>query len=389
MSKATHSNAPRLRFPEFKKDWTATTLGSEAVFSKGKGVSKSDIDPAGSTSCIRYGELYTDYQTIIDKPISKTSVPDSDLVLSEGGEVIVPASGEDARDIATAAVVLRSGIALGGDLNIIKSPHDGAFLASYLSGKKRLTLASMAQGISVVHLYPAQLSAVPLSFPDLVEQKKIASFLESVDKKIAELTKKKVLLEEYKRGCAAQLFSRKIRFKDDRGGDFPDWEPRPFEEIAMRVPERFDPRTTSETPTLIELENIESLTGRIIGHADLSGQKSLKTPFKKGQVLFGKLRPYLRKFARPEFDGVCSTEIWVLQGINITNGFLHNLVQSDRFMQLANMSAGSKMPRADWSVIKSEVFEIPHPDEQSKISDFLAAIDGKALLVANELAATQ
>ncbi len=71
--------------------------------------------------------------------------------------------------------------------------------------------------------------------------------------------------------------------------------------------------------------------------------------FQKGDVLFGKLRPYLSKFLMAEFDGVCTTEIWVLKTQNETvNKFLYQLVQNEKIVEAANLSTGTKMPRADW-----------------------------------------
>ena len=139
-----------------------------------------------------------------------------------------------------------------------------------------------------------------------------------------------------------------------------------------------------DKPTLIELENIEGGTGKIVDHSDLEGQISLKTVFRAGDVLFGKLRPYLRKYARPDFDGVCSSEIWVIRGRKVSNAFLFYLVQSSLFIQVANISTGSKMPRSDWSAIADTGFEIPHPDEQQKIANALSAMDAKIQAVTDQ-----
>lgn len=203
---ADGDSLPKLRFSEFNDDWKETKLGSLAIFSKGKGVAKKDIDPEGSTYCIRYGELYTTYGAIIDEPVSRTSVSKNELVLSRGGEVIVPASGEDANDIATAAVVLRPGIALGGDLNIITSPLDGAFLAYYLSGARKRAIAEMAQGNTVVHLYPSQLETLSLSIPSGPEQRKIAGCLQATDELILKQSEWIGQLVEHKQGLLQRLF---------------------------------------------------------------------------------------------------------------------------------------------------------------------------------------
>lgn len=223
---------PELRFPEFDNPLSSTILGDIATFSKGKGISKADIDEDGILECIRYGELYTHYSEIIDEVYSKTSIPASELVLSEANDVIIPASGETQIDIATASCVLREGIALGGDLNIIKSAISGVYLSYYLNNARKTDIARLAQGISVVHLYASQLKTLSLQIPTTDEQQKIASFLTAIDQRIQLLQKKKAKLEEYKKGVMQKLFSQDIRFKDEHGNDFPDWEEKRLGEIG-------------------------------------------------------------------------------------------------------------------------------------------------------------
>src|SRR5690606_10598365 len=94
-------------------------------------------------------------------------------------------------------------------------------------------------------------------------------------------------------------------------------------------------------------------------------------------VLFGKLRPYLKKYYQPNFDGVCSSEIWVLKGKKVLNDFLYFLIQTNSFLDLANQSSGSKMPRADWSILENGLFLFPCEKEQKKISSFLSLLDEK------------
>ncbi|MGI6311468.1 MAG: restriction endonuclease subunit S [Bacteroidales bacterium] len=233
-------NAPKIRFPDFKGDWINNSLGEIAKFSKGKGISKEDISESGETECIRYGELYTTYNETIDTVFSKTNLDTSDLVLSEANDIIIPASGETQIDIAKASCVLKSGIALGGDLNIIKSPNNGVFLSYYLNSKKNIDIAQLAQGISVVHLYAGQLSKLQLRIPSLPEQKKIASFFSAIDQKISRLKRKKILLEKYKTGVMQKIFSQEIRFRNDNGQEFPNWEKKRlgsiFKERNIQVP---------------------------------------------------------------------------------------------------------------------------------------------------------
>lgn len=129
----------------------------------------------------------------------------------------------------------------------------------------------------------------------------------------------------------------------------------------------------------IELEHIQQITGKIIGACVSGNQKSLKSVFYRGDILFGKLRPYLRKYALTHFSGVCSTEIWVFNSISkaITlNQFAYYLLQSDWFIAAANSTIGTKMPRADWSQLRYLKVKIPSSvKEQTAIAEVLSDAD--------------
>ncbi len=203
---------PKYRFPEFKKDevWTEKSLDEVATILKGKGISKADIVEDGDLPCIRYGELYTHYKETIRTVKSYTNSNAEDLVLSKANDVIIPASGETQIDIATASCVLESGIALGGDLNIIRSKINGVFLSYYLNNAKKHDIAQMAQGIAVVHLYPNQLKTLKLKIPNPKEQQKIALCLSTLEEIITELTEKIEQLKQHKNGLMQGLFPKMI-----------------------------------------------------------------------------------------------------------------------------------------------------------------------------------
>lgn len=188
--------------------WEEKFLGQVASFLKGKGVSKTETRNGGGTPCIRYAELYTLYGQVINEPVSSTGEPASSLLLSEGGEVLVPASGESALDIATFACVKRAGIALGGDLNVIRlNPEiDGEFLARYLTFHRSLEVAQLAQGNSVVHLYGAQLAKIKIDIPDINEQRKIADFATVLDLKIEAVAEQITQIEAFKKALLQQMF---------------------------------------------------------------------------------------------------------------------------------------------------------------------------------------
>ena len=169
-------------------------------------VEVSTIAEDGTTECIRYGELYTVYSEVISKIVSKTNIDENELVLSEENDVILPASGETQIDIATASCVEKSGIALGGDLNIIKSQIDGIFLSYYLNNARKRNIARLAQGISVVHLYASQLAILKIDLPYLREQTKIADFLSSIDKSIENIVDKIEQSQKWKQGLLQKMF---------------------------------------------------------------------------------------------------------------------------------------------------------------------------------------
>jgi len=228
---------PELRFPKFRDagEWKGKKLENVASFAKGKGISKSDVTDDGKQPCIRYGELYTLYNETIEDVYSYTNIPTNSLVLSKANDVIIPASGETQEDIATASCVIKNNIALGGDLNIIRSNMNGVFLSYYLNSAKKKSIAQLAQGISVVHLYSSQLKNLDINVPDLPEQQKIANCLSSIDDLITAHTQKHTALKDHKKGLMQQLFPAegetipKLRFPEFR--DAGAWEIKSMEKL--------------------------------------------------------------------------------------------------------------------------------------------------------------
>ncbi len=227
--------APAVRVKGFTDSWKQCKLGEMVNFSKGTGYSKSDLKESG-TPIILYGRLYTKYETIIsDVDTFVDEKPNS--VFSEGGEVIVPASGETAEDISVASVVDQSGVLLGGDLNIVKPPLnlDSSFLAISISnGKPHHDMANMAQGKSVVHLHNSDLAKIDFPYPRYEEQCRISQYFKSIDHIITLHQRKLDQLKKLKKYFLQNMFPAKgekvprIRFKGFTG----DWEQRKLVDIA-------------------------------------------------------------------------------------------------------------------------------------------------------------
>ena len=201
-------NTPRIRFKGFTEPWELCNISSKAKFSKGKGYSKSDLTESGNL-IILYGMLYTNYNTFIYDSKQHASMKNGSVV-SEGCEVVIPASGETAEYIARASAILKSGIIIGGDLNIIR-PNDTiepGFLALELTyGKSHKELVKKAQGISVVHLHNSDIEELDIMLPSIEEQQKISAFFHSQDTQINAAQEQITKLRTIKQALLQKMFA--------------------------------------------------------------------------------------------------------------------------------------------------------------------------------------
>ena len=153
---------------------------------------------------------------------------------------------------------------------------------------------------------------------------------------------------------------------------FVTWEQREFNSIAKRITEMTD---TEDLPR-VEYEDIVSGQGTL--NKDINKKKSCKTGilFDNGDVLFGKLRPYLKNWLFATFMGIAVGDFWVLRANNADGLYIYTLLQIDAFQDIANQSTGTKMPRADWSLVSKQRFLTPTVvPEQRKIGEFFKQLD--------------
>ena len=198
---------PELRFPGFTDPWEQRKALHLASYSKGKGYSKDDLTESG-TPVILYGRLYTKYESVIEE-VDTFVDASNDGIYSHGDEVIVPASGETAEDIARASAVAQPGVLLGGDLNILRPNKSitSLFMALSLSnGTAQKELSKRAQGKSVVHVHNSDIQDVTISYPTIDEQTQIGSFFRQLDSLITLHQRKLDHLKQMKKGLLQQMF---------------------------------------------------------------------------------------------------------------------------------------------------------------------------------------
>lgn len=216
----------------------------------------------------------------------------------------------------------------------------------------------------------------------LDEQKCIASFFEKLDSHISTEQQRLERLKQMKSACLRSMFPQ-----NGGGGNLPlirfngyvnDWTLMKFSDMAQRV-STYD--LSNDLPC-VEFEDIIAGEGVLNKDIYMKSVKKRGIQFKENDVLFGKLRPYLKNILLADFQGIAVGDFWVLRNTeSVDPYFLYVLVSSEGFMKVANISSGSKMPRADWNLVSNSVFSVPPSiEEQRQIASFFRSLDKKILL---------
>ena len=302
---------------------------------------------------------------IEDEELNRYLVKKGDLLVCEGGEIGRCAIWDSDDEIYYQNALHR--VRFYDD-------YDSIFFMYLLCYYNDLNLIEkFGKGLTIKHLNQASFRSIPVSVPSLPVQRRIAAILSSADKEIEQTRQLISKYKSIKQGMMEDLLKPKEGWKKVKLG-----------KVCEPSSEKYNPLTESLYQYCIEMENINQESGTINGKSDITKLLSLKTKFHKGEVLYGKLRPYLRKYWLADFDGACSTEIWVLKSAeNIDNRFLFYLFQSEFINRIANLSSGTKMPRADWKLMATQEVSIPYKDnkpdfnEQHRIAKILSGIDRK------------
>ena len=307
--------------------------------------------------------------------------------LIDDGDVVMASSGNS---YCKTSIVRQSDLPLLMNTSVIrfktKERIGRPFMLIYLKSKYfKDQIDLMITGGAQPNFGPAHLTKILIPLPPTkAEQEAIAKALSDANALIESLEQLLVKKHQLKQGSMQELLTGKKRLPGFSG----EWEVKRFDEIVQPRKERIDPRRKESYEFCVELEHIEQGTGCLIGFTMTSEDSSLKSVFQKDDVLFGKLRAYLRKYWLASQGGVCSTEIWVLTAKPslLIPQFLFQLVKLDRFIEVASSAYGTHMPRSDWNVVKNFEVSLPIVPEQEVIATILSEMDAEIAALEAKLA---
>ena len=381
-------NTPKIRFKGFKDDWEQRKLDTVAKFSKGSGYSKGDLIETG-TPIILYGRLYTKYETSISDVDTYVEAKEGS-VYSKGGEVIVPASGETAEDIARAATVDKSGILLGGDLNVVMPNEDinSAFLAISISnGNSQRELAKKAQGKSVVHIHNEEIRNLIVPFPIKAEQNRIVDYFSTLDHLITLHQRKCDETKQLKKFMLQKMFPKngeknpEIRFE----GFTDAWEQRKlidYLDVSNEKNKKGDYKKTDVLSVSGEVGIVNQIEfqGRSFAGVSVENYGIVN----EGDVVYTKsplkANPYGIIKTNKGKAGIVSTLYAVYKPKeNTDSNFVQIYFELDSRMNsymhpLVNKGAKNDMKVSDENALKGNV-TFPKINEQKAISNFITELD--------------
>jgi type I restriction enzyme S subunit len=229
------SKYPKIRFKDENgndyPDWEEKKLGEMFEIKKGIQISKKNLSLNGQ-KCILYGELFTRYDEIIEDVTSKTDL--DVLPNSKYYDILMPSSDVTPNGLAKASCLLENDVILGGDMNILRYKDENVFppFFSYQINYFKKKIMDVVSGTTIKHVYSKNIEKLNYEVPLCIdEQEKIASFFMLLDKRIEQQEQKIALLKDYKKAMMQKIFSQKIRFKDENGNDYPDWEEKKLGEM--------------------------------------------------------------------------------------------------------------------------------------------------------------
>lgn len=368
---------PKIRFNEFKGEWNSSAIGDIATFSKGRGYSKSDLKAKGNP-IILYGRMYTDYSFVIDS-VETYATLQKGSVLSDGNEVVIPASGETPEDIAVASAVTMKNVILGGDLNILKFDKNkilSTFAAMQIScGRTRKELSNFAQGKTVVHLHNSNISKGHFCYPPIAEQHSIASFFTTLDAQISASTSRLASLKQIKAASLQAMFPQegetvpKLRFKGFEG----EWEKLSFNTLFTKVNDANHNVSSDNYNPYGKYPIIDQSKDFIVGYTD----SVLPIDHEKPIIVFGDHTRELKYVDFPFCTGADGTQLLCLKDNTTNSKYAYYLCTS------------IKIPNTGYNrhfkYLKESDFYVPVLAEQCAIASFFTNLDRQITLQSQRL----
>lgn len=375
-------NIPKLRFKDNNDNdypnWVNSTIGKSGYFYYGKSAPKWSITDTATTPCVRYGELYTTHNIIVKKIYSYTNIPKENLKFSTGNEVLVPRVGEEPLDFCKCCYLPFKDVAIGEMISVYNTKNNPLFISYMFNGTMKYKFARLVEGGNVSNLYYSYLENISINLPCLEEQKKIANFLSTVDKKITNLENTITSLENQKKGLLQQIFSQKLRFKDKNGNNYPNWEKKKLGELIIIK--------TGISPTYILDEN-GSIPYFKVEQLNNSNKYQINTPYKTKNnkklippksIIFPKrgISILSNKIRILSQYSLIDTNIMalIIKNDSISNEFLYYFLLNEDLSKIADTTS---IPQINNKHIEPYVIYLPCLEEQTKIADFLSAFDRK------------
>jgi type I restriction enzyme, S subunit len=400
----TEKLVPKLRFPGFEGAWEEIMLNRLLDFKNGINASKEQY--GSGIKFINILDILNNDYILYDSIIGSVNV-DAHVAAKypvNYGDILFQRSSETREEVGTACVYLdREKTAVFGGF-VIRGRKIGEYDPVFFNKLLKTDLArdaitSKSGGSTRYNVGQETLASVCLPFPTLPEQEKIAGFLSSVDTKLQQLREKKDLLAQYKKGLMQQLFSGVLRFKDDQGKDFPDWEEKRLGEVTEKINSGKTPLGgesvyVSEGVLFIRSQNV--LENKFSKQNSTYITESTNNTMKNSIVKAGDI---LLNITGASLGRSCVVPSGFTMGnvnqhvciIRLLEGFdpyfLQPIFASENGQNLfESLQTGSGREGLNFQSIKNITVAFPVYAEQQKIATFLSALDQKIETVATTIA---
>lgn len=411
-------NRPQLRFHEFDGEFEKTKFGKLYSFQTTNSLSRDKLNyEGGNVYNIHYGDIHTKFQPHFYLRNENVPYINGDVDLSKikaelyckTGDIIIADASEDYADIGKSIelIDIDNVKLLAGLHTLLARPiSDKIFVGftSYLlkSWTLRKQIMTIAQGSKVLSLSTGRVSNLELNIPAPQEQQKIASFLSAVDEKIQQLSRKKELLEQYKKGVMQQLFSGKLRFKparpaggDENGEEYPDWEEKKLGDVAQKIGDGLH-----GTPIYSEVSDIYFINGNnlINGKIEIT-EKTKKVDY----IIFAKNDKGLNENTiLISLNGTIGNiskynneKVMLGKSVGYFNfkenvDFYYHILKTETIQNFfISELTGSTIKNLSLKTLRETEIPFPCLEEQQKIAHFLSNIDTKIESASQQLNQTQ